>query len=43
MALVFNENCLLSEEEKEEKIIWCNGCLENRQDLSYSAPGFEVT
>ena len=23
--------------------IWCYGCLENHQDLSYSAPGFKVT
>ena len=23
--------------------IWCYGCPENRQDLSYSAPDFKVT
>ena len=23
--------------------IWCYGCLENRKDLSFSAPGFKLT
>ena len=23
--------------------LWCYGCLENRKDLSYSAPGFKLT